>query len=245
MMRPLRIVRGILSHLFPAACSYCRSRIDSSPVPHLCGDCWSDLAPVSGPVCPGCGRPFGSPEALNASPEHLCGSCVKDPPHFDQALAAGLFEGPLREAVHLYKYRPARSLGRPLAAWMTAQVRMISGLDQVMPVPLHRRRLRQRGFNQALLLANGVADVFGLRLVYDNLHRVRNTRPQVELSGEERARNVRNAFRLDRPAEVEGKRILLVDDVFTSGATMNECARVLKEEGAENVIVFTLARTCE
>lgn len=229
-MRPWRIVRGVLWRLFPAVCSFCRSRLDASPVPYLCA---------------GCGRPFASPHTLNASPEHLCGSCLKDPPHFDQTLAAGLFEGPLREAVHLYKYRPARSLGRPLASWMTAQVRMISGLDQVMPVPLHRRRLRQRGFNQALLLANVVADAFALRLVYDNLHRVRNTRPQVELSGEERSWNVRDAFRLDRPAEVEGDRILLVDDVFTSGATMNECARILKEAGQEHVIAFTLARIGE
>ena len=167
------------------------------------------------------------------------------PPQYDQAIAAGLFEGSLREAVHLFKYRPARSLGRPLATWMTARVRMISDLDLVMPVPLHRKRLRQRGFNQALLLGKGVADAFRLPLVYDKLQRVRNTRPQVELSGAERSRNVHDAFRIERPLGIAGKRILVVDDVFTSGATMNECARVLKESGAKSVVAFTLARAGE
>lgn len=241
----MNILRQVLRTIFPAACSYCRASFATSPVPYLCAHCWSDFMPLSGPVCPVCGRPFGSPETLSASPDHACMSCRMAPPQYDQAIAAGLFEGSLREAVHLFKYRPARSLGRPLATWMTARVRMISDLDLVMPVPLHRKRLRQRGFNQALLLGKGVADAFRLPLVYDKLQRVRNTRPQVELSGAERSRNVHDAFRIERPLGIAGKRILVVDDVFTSGATMNECARVLKESGAKSVVAFTLARAGE
>lgn len=235
----------ILDFILPAACSYCRSPVRDSGIPHFCRACWTDFSPLEGPLCPSCGRSFGSPESLIDSPEHECSSCRKFPPHYDQALAAGLFEGPLREAIHVYKYRPLQSLGKHLSRWMAGQVTMTIPLDVAMPVPLHKKRLRHRGFNQALLLAHGVSERFRLPLNFDNLIRTRYTRPQVELSGRERAENVRGAFNLIRPADVREKRILLIDDVFTTGATMNECAKVLKDAGAESVTVLTLARTTE
>lgn len=241
----MNLITRILDFILPASCSYCRSPVRDSGIPHFCSDCWSDFSPLQGPVCPSCGRPFGSPESLTESPGHECVSCRKDPPHFDQALAAGQFEGPLREAIHVYKYRPLRSLGKPLARWMAEQVRMNVPLDMVMPVPLHKKRLRVRGFNQALLLAHGISERFLMPLNYDNLVRIRYTRPQVELSARERADNVKGAFNLIRPAEICEKRILLIDDVFTTGATMNECAKVLKDAGAGSVTVLTLARTTE
>jgi len=235
----------ILDFILPASCSYCRSPLKDSGIPHFCYSCWSDFSPLQGPVCPSCGMPFGSPEALTDSPEHECLNCRREPPHYDQALAAGLFEGPLREAIHVYKYRPLRSLGTHLSRWMAERVRLTVPLDMAMPVPLHKKRLRQRGFNQALLLAHGVSGRFMVPLNYDNLVRSRFTRPQVELSGRERAENVRGAFDLVRPEQISEKRILLIDDVFTTGATMNECAKVLKEAGARSVTVLTLARTSE
>jgi ComF family protein len=128
---------------------------------------------------------------------------------------------------------------------MLEHLRVVTTIDVIMPVPLHRSRLRERGFNQALLLASAVGRAHGIPLSYDNLTRFRATRPQVELSGEERVQNVRGAFRLTRPADVEGKRVLLVDDVFTTGATMNECAAVLKRAGARSVVALTLARTAD
>jgi len=236
---------ALLDFLFPASCAYCSSPVRESRVPRFCEQCWSDLSPLQGPVCPSCGRAFGSPVALEHSPEHECLACRKDPPRYDQALAAGIFEGPLREAIHVYKYRPLRALGGPLAAWMAEQVRMTVPLDLAMPVPLHRSRLRHRGFNQALLLAQGVCGRFSVPLSFDNLVRTRHTRPQVELSGRERAENVRGAFAVARPGEVQDRKVLLIDDVFTTGATMNECAKVLKDAGAASVTVLTLARTAE
>jgi len=200
---------------------------------------------MRGPVCPDCGKPFGSAETLVQSPGHVCRSCRERPNHFDQALAAGLFEGPLREAIHVFKYRPLRALAEPLGAWMVEQVRLVHPLDRVLPVPLHRTRLRKRGFNQALLLADVVSRRFSLGLDYDNLIRSRPTRPQVELTGPERSQNVYGAFELKRPGAVAGMRLLLVDDVFTNGATLNECSRVLKAAGAESVTAFTAARTME
>lgn len=236
------ILRRILDFFLPSSCSYCRSPVGDSKVPHFCSACWADFAPLFGPVCPGCGRPFESPETLVHSPEHLCGSCRQAPPVFDQALSPGQFEGPLREAIHEFKYRPCRSLGRPLGDWMADRVRLILDVDMIMPVPLHFTRLRHRGFNQALLLARGMSERHRVPLCYDNLMRVRPTRPQVELTGEERIKNVKGAFSLRKPAEVDARHIVLVDDVFTTGATMQECAAVLKKAGAAQVTALTLAR---
>lgn len=125
---------------------------------------------------------------------------------------------------------------------MAEQIRLTAEIDLVMPVPLHSTRLKQRGFNQALLLADCVSAKHRIPLSYDNLLRVKPTRPQVELSEEERFRNVAGAFALQQPEFVVSKRVLLVDDVFTTGATMQECASVLKRAGAVQVTALTLAR---
>ncbi len=239
----MHLLHRVLNFFLPTACSYCRSSVGDSSVPYFCRSCWSDFSLISGPLCPRCGKPFESPEALSHSPDHECLSCRRQPPRFDQSLSVGEFEGPLREAIHQFKYRPCRSLGAPLGAWMAEGVRMALRPDVVMPVPLHRKRLRQRGFNQSLLLAHGVSERSAILLSFDNLQRIRFTRPQVELSGEERMRNVSGAFALRHPAEVEGKQVLLIDDVYTTGATLSECAEVLKEAGASSVIALTLART--
>jgi ComF family protein len=125
---------------------------------------------------------------------------------------------------------------------MVDRVRLLMDIDVVIPVPLHPRRLRQRGFNQALLLAYGMSTRNGIALDPNNLIRVRPTRPQVELSGQERVKNVAGAFAVRHPDMVANKHVLLIDDVYTTGATMNECAGVLKNAGAEQVTVCTLAR---
>jgi ComF family protein len=232
----------ILDFFLPTSCSYCNSSVADSAVPFFCANCWADFSSIDGPVCPLCGKPFESPEALSKSPSHHCLSCRQTPPIFDQALSVGYFEGPLREAIHQFKYRPCRALGRPLAAWMAKNIRPVGGIDRIIPVPLHTSRLRQRGFNQALILAHGISKTFSLPLSYDNLKRVRPTRPQVELSGEERIKNVAGAFALRRSDEMKDRDVLLIDDVFTTGATMNECARVLKDAGAARVTALTIAR---
>ena len=238
----MRILRHLLDFILPTFCSYCNSSIDDSGVPHFCSSCWADFSSIQGPVCPRCGRPYESPEALSHSPGHECGPCRQNSPLFDQALSVGYFEGALREAIHQFKYRPCRSLGRPLAQWMAGNIRLISDVDLIMPVPLHAMRLKQRGFNQALLLAHRMSETYRIPLSFDNLLRIRPTRPQVELSGEERIKNVAGAFALRQPAELKEAKVMLIDDVFTTGATMNECAGVLKSAGAAHVTALTLAR---
>lgn len=236
------ILHRVLDILLPTSCSFCRSPVGGSRIPHFCISCWSDFTVLQPPLCPVCGRPFESPSALAHSPEHTCLACRQAPPHFDQALSVGLFEGALREAVHQFKYRPCRSLGKPLGGWMAARINVVAPIDAVIPVPLHRQRLRQRGFNQALLLAHALCRRAGTKLMHDNLVRVKATRPQVELSGEERRKNVSGAFVLRQPRHVNGNHVVLVDDVFTTGATLDECSRVLKEAGASQVTALTLAR---
>jgi len=238
----VHVLRRILDILLPTACSYCSSSVGDSGVPFFCSACWNDFAVMSGPLCPSCGRQFESSEALRHSPDHCCLDCRKQTPFFDQAVSIGYFEGPLREAIHQFKYRPCRSLGVPLGRWMAENLGAVRAVDLVIPVPLHSSRLRQRGFNQALLLANQVADSFSLPLCYDNLVRLKRTKPQVELSPEERLQNVKNAFSMLVPDRMIGKSVLIVDDVYTTGATMNECSRILKEAGAVRVSALTIAR---
>ncbi len=238
----ISFLHRILEVMLPSSCCYCHSSVGNSRIPHFCASCWSDFTLLHGPFCPTCGRPFESPETLSHSPEHSCLSCRQYPPHFDQALSIGLFEGSLREAVHQFKYRPCQSLGKPLGDWMATGINVLITIDMIMPVPLHVQRLKQRGFNQALLLAHRMSARKGIKLNIDNLARVRPTRPQVELTGEERKKNVAGAFMLRRPGDVENRHIVLVDDVFTTGATMNECAGVLKKAGASQVTALTLAR---
>jgi ComF family protein len=238
----MHFFRHILDFILPTSCSFCNGRVGDSNIPFFCSTCWSDFTPIQGALCPRCGRPFDSPEALSSSPEHVCLACRREPPLFDQALSIGYFEGSLREAVHQFKYRPCRSLGRPLGEWMATHVRLVSDIDFIMPVPLHTKRLRQRGFNQALLLAHRMSEAHRIPCSCDNLYRSRPTRPQVELTGVERIQNVSGAFALRKPGEVVDRSVVLVDDVFTTGATMNECASVLKQAGAAQVTAFTLAR---
>lgn len=238
----MRFFRRILDFILPTSCSFCNDPVGDSRIPFFCSACWADFTLIQGPVCPRCGRPFDSPETLVHSPEHVCLGCRREPPLFDQALSVGYFEGSLREAVHQFKYRPCRSLGLPLGEWMAANVRLVMDIDLVMPVPLHVSRLKERGFNQALLLAHRISETHHIPFSCDNLCRTRPTRPQVELTGVERIRNVAGAFALRRPEAVTDRSVVLVDDVFTTGATMNECASVLKQAGAAQVTAFTLAR---
>ena len=238
----MNFFRRLLDVLLPTRCSYCNASVADSKIPFFCSSCWSDFAVLAGPLCPQCGRQLDSPEALTHSPDHRCRECRDHAPLFDQALSVGYFEGPLREAIHQLKYRPCRSLGRPIADWMAAHLSPLDSIDLVLPVPLHPTRLRERGFNQAVLIAARLAEHFSLPLCYDNLIRLRSTRPQVGLSSEERKKNVSGAFGLARAEDVIGRSILLVDDVFTTGATMNECAQVLKKDGALRVYALTAAR---
>ncbi len=194
------------------------------------------------PWCPRCGLPFRSPVALAHSPGHHCAACRERLPYFDVARAATAYDGVAATALQLFKYQRKRALARPLAALLDPLLPAWGDVDGVAPVPLHAERLREREFNQALALAQAVCRTRRWPLWWDLLERTRATPAQVGLDAVERRRNVAKAFAVRRPERVDGKRVLLLDDVLTTGSTVNECARTLKRAGAASVAVLTIAR---
>jgi ComF family protein len=244
-----QVLRGIGSRLIdvilPQHCDYCGRATASTGQRSFCDECWRSIRLIAPPYCSCCGEPFGSPVALTHNPDYRCGACRVHPPAFDRARAIGRYEGPLRQAIHQLKYRGKLRLKQPLLRLAIEHFDALfpgTAFDAIIPVPLHRERLMQREFNQALVLAKGLAHELGVPVWEQLLVRVRSTRPQVELSGRERRQNVRQAFAVTDAAALEAKQVLVVDDVLTTGATLGEIARTLKGSGARQVDVFALAR---
>lgn len=236
-----QLFRALLDVILPPVCHICHSFIPDAGELHICGSCLGRLQLVSPPLCTLCGIPFSG-----AGDNHRCGACTVEPPHFDAARAHFLYEDPIRELIHSFKY--TRSIHRrlPLALLALEGIRPIAAAcnpDMVVPVPLHRSRLRERGFNQAILLGGIVSQRLALPMVADALMRTRATEAQIKLSATERRTNVKGAFSVKKPVQVAGKKILLLDDVMTTGSTMNECAKELKKAGAAAVFAVTIART--
>jgi len=228
---------GWLSGLvYPRLCSSCGMALDGRGGA-FCNKCLAGIKRIEEPHCTICGRPFEG----GAGQSHPCAACVRRRPVFDSAYAPLAFEGPVAEAVHLFKYRGMRGLADMLSSYVAEGVRDRFGeVSSVVPVPLHRRRLAFRGFNQSLTLAAVAAGELGARLMPDGLVRIKYTRPQVQLKPKERRENVKGAFAPS--ADFGGETVLLVDDVYTTGATVRECATVLRRAGAKAVHVMTLAR---
>ena len=233
--------RALLDIVFPPLCHACKEFIPDAGDLHLCLRCRGEVHDVSSPLCTACGVPFATPGGI----DHPCGACLATHPRFAAARAAVLFDGVARDLIHRFKYDRKVHLARPLT--LLAQEALTTfaatiGADLLIPVPLHRRRLRERGFNQAVLLGRPLAKAWNIPLVVNNLQRIRWTEPQVTLSATEREANVRGAFALAVPAAVRGKKIVLLDDVYTTGSTVAECSRVLRQAGAEGIYVITVAR---
>jgi len=236
-------LRRLLHAILPVNCAACGVALTDDPVPFFCRTCWDTIHPLAGPACPGCGLPFASEVALTYSPDHRCLACRQDPPAFTRAWSCYAYEPPLQQAIHLFKYRGKIMLAGALGALLRNARPDMPEIDLLMPVPLHPVRLREREYNQSLLLADELNRDLRLPLAYDNLVRLRATPPQTELSRSERLANLRRCFALRRPAQVAAKRILLIDDVMTTGTTINECAKALRKAGAADVYALTLART--
>lgn len=227
-----------LNLLYPNSCRACGTLIGWSEG-FFCGPCMDRVKPYEGPRCSMCGRHYPD----GSGTDHTCYECAKKPPVFAAARAKLAYDGPVRDAIKLYKYRQVRALRAYLGGFVEDGARdWFSGSEVVCAVPLHKRRLRDRGFNQSLFLAERAADAIGARLSLDGLARIRHTAPQVGMGHAERKANVKGAFEVVRPADFTGASVLLVDDVFTTGATVNECARVLLKAGAADVSVLTVAR---
>lgn len=238
----VRLWDEVLNLLYPATCCGCSV---STPRPGFCLRCRTAIRTPRSPLCVVCGVPFGTA----AAGDYRCGHCLNHGFGFGQARACALYDAadtgqhPLKAVLQRYKYNREVGLARPLAQLLFERCPVAVGAyELIMPVPLHVARLRWRGFNQAHLLVKPLARRAGVPLDALSLERVRPTRPQVELTETERRRNVAHAFHVTRPERVRQRRILLVDDVYTTGATVDECSRALKRAGAASVDVLVLAR---
>jgi len=267
-----RIAAVFKAAFFPARCLVCGSFFYHAPsqssglsaaglqvetvahfekllTPFLCGVCSEGFKAVESPICSQCGIMFKSREG----DDHICGNCLTWPTRFEMARSSGIYDGALMAAIHCLKYYGKIQLARPLGALLLATfIRYWSKreIDLVIPVPLPIARMRMRGFNQAFLLIRNwrsTAETLNVKLPEikvdrHTLIRTKWAEPQTGLSRKQRLTNIRNAFSTHTSNTISGKRILLVDDVYTTGATVNECAKVLLGGGAESVDVLTLAQ---
>ncbi|MFH1215196.1 MAG: ComF family protein [Pseudomonadota bacterium] len=222
---------------FPPFCLSCNESLEDSRV-LFCEDCFGKIKFINEPYCICCGRIYSSGE------NHFCSHCLKKGWHFQRARAVVIYTETVSGAIHAFKFR-GRKVALHTFQKMKEQSLCCRDLvepDIIIPVPLHSRRLRKRGFNQALLLARLFFPAEKGKIKKNLLQRQRDTISQTGLDGMARRKNMRDAFVVCLPDQVRGKNIILVDDVFTTGTTVNECARVLMSAGAKQVDVLTLAR---
>ena len=234
-----RATDAALSLLFPPHCAMCRAATLARR--HLCAPCLEKAAKIEAPFCRQCSQPFDG--AIDGA--FTCSNCADRRFHFDCAVSRYRSTGLVRELVHRFKYDRCLYLRSPLAEWLAETLEderiLAHPFDWIVPVPLHAARMREREFNQADVLAQLIAERHGERVLHA-LKRIRYTTTQTRLDREERRQNLRNAFRVRHSRRVSGSHLILVDDVFTTGSTVDECARVLKESGAASVRVITVAR---
>lgn len=209
----------------------------------LCSDCFAEIHFITEPYCHKCGHPFDFLEEHNG--KLLCGRCLKRQRSvFRLSRSAFAYDESSKNLILSFKFHDKTENAKILAQMMFVAGKDIfaAGIDVIMPVPLHYTRLIKRRYNQSALLANELSKLSGIRADNMSLIRHKKTRPQVELSGMERQRNVRDVFSVKSPEKVKGRRVLLIDDVLTTGATLRECARALRKAGAKSVDTLTAGR---
>lgn len=231
------IARMGLDACFPPHCAACDVQVGAQG--NLCGACFAQLRQIARPYCECCGMPF--PHAMDTG---VCAACAAGAPVYAKARAAWVYNDTSGALVRRLKFQDRSSmLVRYAEAMMRAGQDVLEGADIVVPVPLHWRRLMWRRYNQSALLAFALGRKVGLPVDATHLRRIRHTVPQTQLRGEQRRRNVRGAFVVRDAAWVQQKRVVLVDDVLTTGATVEACVQALLAAGAVEVRVLTLART--
>jgi competence protein ComFC len=238
-----RLYNGLIDIIYPKICLSCKSKLKKSLCVDdiICLECWGKIKKVSPPFCRRCGRHLEKADF----DKNICPRCLKDDPHFDRAYAPCVYEGVLKELIHGFKYSKKDYLGRILSNFMADFIREyklpVELIDMIIPMPLHSSRLREREFNQAQILGENLGKEFNMRVRTDVLKRVRATKTQTSLQDSQRLSNVKGSFCVTKPDSLNGKSVLMVDDVLTTGATCSEAALALKNAGAYKVIVLTLA----
>lgn len=240
----MNIFSDFIDMIYPPRCHICGSFLvdKTGKAAHFCEACLNSFSKIGHPFCPICRVPFGS----LSGEDHLCETCIRKRPYFKEMRAPYLYQGGIMEAIHQFKYHSKThlsiSLGSILASFALEWLNDINDL-LLMPVPLHPKRLRERKFNQSLLLARSITKNLNIDLDFLSLRRIRYTIPQIGLNNKDRKKNVRGAFGFVGKKSLKDRNVILVDDVATTGSTLNECARVLKKAGCRNVFCLVLART--
>jgi ComF family protein len=233
-------LQSAIQFLYPPQCLSCGAETMAEFA--LCGTCWRDLPMIDGLACDSCGHPLPGDVGEGAA---LCDTCLTTPNPWTKGRAALVYDGTARRLILYLKHGDRQDLVAPMAAWMAARAHDLIGRDTlVAPVPLHWRRMFSRRFNQAALLAENVAKIHDLPYCPDLLHRERATKMQEHMNAEQRRENQRRAFVIPakRRAMIEGRDVLLIDDVMTSGATLGACAEACLTVNAKTVNVLVLAR---
>jgi len=236
-----KIGRCFLNLIYPSECQICKASLDPVRKECLCGDCKAKIRLNLPPFCAKCGRSLiNSVTALE-----LCNDCKSSNYHFRKVWAVGHYEGILKECIHLFKFNGKLSLAplfNELFLNFASSYMKIALFDAIVPVPLHSSKIRERTFNQAELLAKNFGRKTKIPINTSCLIRIKNTSPQTELSKNKRFLNIKGAFGTKRSPLLKDKNILLVDDVFTTGSTLDECAKILLGDGAKSVECLVLAR---
>jgi ComF family protein len=228
---------SLLEFFLPRMCLFCGVPVGETAVVAVCPDCEAQITWVASPLCTCCGRVFESRDGA----DRVCGDCQTDPPPFARARAAALYDGPVTQAITGFKFSRQLAFLPVMQQWLKRPLclELVAAADLLAPVPLHRKRIQHRGFNQSLLLAQTFP---GAPVAREAVVRTLHTAPQVGLNLKERQANVKGAFAVPDPALVKDKSVLLIDDLYTTGSTVKECARVLRRAGASRVEVLTVAR---
>ena len=232
--------KALINLIYPLSCQVCKIELDPENERYLCEACLEKIRGNPPPFCEKCGRSLPGGEGT-----YICGECQKINYYFNRAGAPCLYEGVIKDCIHLLKYSKKLCLIGPLSQLMVDFAKTyldITSIDLVVPIPLHSVKLREREFNQAELLARRIKASLGTPLISNNLRRIKLRPPQTTLSRKERLVNLEGAFKAKFPNQFRKMSILLIDDVFTTGATANESSKVLLDAGAKKVDVLTLAR---
>ena len=225
--------------LYPAKCRVCDGFLGVAAMPYICANCWQDIEYLEPPWCDICSTP---------GVDGLCDACAISPPRYGKLRSIAFYHTTLQQAIHLFKFEKKKVFAQYLIQLINAHVPSdcsIEAYDFVLPIPIHKKRLRERGFNQATLLADGIAKVEGIPVLTDALVRKRHTVAQSSLDSAARQQNIVGAFEVRNPDIISGKRLLVVDDVFTTGATIREAVSELWTADPAEIDVLTLARTLD
>jgi len=229
-----KLFKFVINLIFPVYCLICKKELSYQTDTYLCDACKKSIIPITGKVCNKCGRPF-----ING----ICGICREKQFYFSKARASVIYDGSVRECIHFFKYNKKTYLLNTLFEVLLLPDSLdFLSCDFIVPVPLHWIRQYSRGFNQAELIGRKFSKRFNIKLSKTSLKRTRATPSQTGLSLKERTKNIKGAFSVRNSQKLNGKRILLVDDVMTTGATVNECSKVLLQAGVGEILVYTLAR---